>query len=216
MAGQLEESKSVSFMQSEAKRRAGKDVVKRLFDIGFSIAVLAVIWPLLIIVALAIKVESKGPVIFKQRREGKNRKVFMIYKFRSMKVHEEQGVTQASKNDKRITRIGAFIRKTSIDELPQFVNVLLGDMSLVGPRPHAIAHNDYYRKKIDGYSIREKVKPGITGWAQVQGFRGETDTLEKMNARVILDSWYVENRSLAIDVKIVFMTPFCLFSKNAY
>ena len=190
---------------------------KRGLDIVVSVTALAFMWPLFLLVALAIKLDSKGPIIFKQKREGINGNPFMIYKFRSMKVHTEtRGVTQAKANDDRVTRVGRFIRKTSIDELPQFVNVLLGDMSVVGPRPHAAEHNQYYAEKIRNYREREKVKPGITGLAQISGSRGETETLEKMQTRINLDIEYIQRQTLWFDIFIILKTPLTLFSKNIY
>ena len=157
--------------------------------------------------AIAVKVTSKGPVIFKQRRYGADGKSIMVYKFRSMTVMEDgDTVKQAQKNDQRLTPIGGFLRKSSLDELPQFLNVLEGSMSIVGPRPHANAHNEYYRKLIKGYMIRHKVRPGITGWAQVNGCRGETDTLDKMEQRIRYDLDYLRHWSLFMDLKIIFMT----------
>jgi putative colanic acid biosynthesis UDP-glucose lipid carrier transferase len=185
------------------------DVLKRSFDILFSLSVLLVISPLMLSIALAVKLTSRGPVLFKQYRYGLDGKKIQVWKFRSMKTMENGNkVVQATKNDKRVTRVGAFIRKTSLDELPQFINVLQGRMSVVGPRPHAVAHNEEYRKLIPYYMLRHKVKPGITGWAQINGYRGETDTLDKMSGRVDLDLDYIRNWSLWMDVKIVFLTFF--------
>lgn len=194
------------------------DFYKRLFDVVFSICVLLCLSPLLLTIALVIKWDSKGPVLFRQDRYGLDGKSIGVFKFRSMTVMENAGVvTQATKNDRRITKVGAFLRKTSLDELPQFVNVLLGDMSVVGPRPHAVAHNEEYRKRVDYYMLRHKVKPGITGWAQINGWRGETDTLEKMEMRVKYDLDYIRNWSLWWDIKIVWLTLFKGFmDKNAY
>lgn len=192
---------------------------KRTEDIIFSMFAVVVFSPIFLCVALAIKLESRGPILFKQYRTGINGKKFKVYKFRSMVVHQEKGgqVTQASRNDSRITRVGAFLRKTSLDELPQFYNVLQGRMSVVGPRPHALAHNEYYKDLVESYMQRHKVKPGITGWAQVCGYRGETDTLDKMQKRVQMDIWYICNWSLALDLKIVFLTIFKgFFNKNAF
>ena len=175
--------------------------------------------PIMIVVAVLIKLTSPGPVLFKQKRCGLDGKEINIYKFRSMHVHQESAgqVTQASKMDARITPVGRFIRRTSLDELPQFFNVLQGRMSLVGPRPHAIAHNEEYKDLVDQYMLRHMVKPGITGWAQVNGFRGETDTLDKMRKRVKYDLYYIENWSLWFDLKIIFLTVFKGFiGKNAY
>lgn len=195
-----------------------KDFYKRTFDILFSTSVLLLISPLLAIIALAIKVDSTGPVFFRQNRYGLDGKAIKVLKFRSMRVQENGAkVVQATKNDPRITRLGAFLRRTSLDELPQFINVLLGDMSVVGPRPHAVAHNEEYRKQVAYYMLRHKVRPGITGWAQVNGWRGETDTLEKMEMRVKYDLEYIRHWSLWFDIRIVFMTLFKGFTgKNAY
>lgn len=183
-------------------------VNKRLFDFIVSSAILLTISPLLIAIALLIKHTSPGPIIFKQRRYGIDGESFMVYKFRTMSVCEdaEANITQATQNDARVTRLGALLRKTSLDELPQLFNVLNGTMSIVGPRPHAIAHNEHYRKIIRGYMWRHKVKPGITGWAQVNGYRGETDTLEKMENRVIYDISYLKNWSLWFDFTIILKT----------
>jgi putative colanic acid biosynthesis UDP-glucose lipid carrier transferase len=182
---------------------------KRLFDVLFSGAFLAGAWPVLLAIALGVRATSPGPVLFKQRRYGRDGKEIEVWKFRTMGVTEDGAkVTQATKNDPRVTRLGAFLRKSSLDELPQFVNVLLGDMSVVGPRPHAVAHNKLYRTQILEYMLRHKVKPGITGWAQVNGWRGETDTLEKMIQRVVHDIEYIRRQSLWFDLKIVWLTAF--------
>ncbi|TNE34627.1 MAG: undecaprenyl-phosphate glucose phosphotransferase, partial [Alphaproteobacteria bacterium] len=196
-----------------------KVVIKALEDRILGTLLLLAFSPVLLLVALAIRMESKGPVLFKQKRYGYNNQIFEIYKFRSMYHNGEQPkvTKQASREDPRITRVGRFIRRTSLDELPQLFNVVTGSMSLVGPRPHAIDHNEEYSELIDGYFARHKVKPGITGWAQVKGFRGETDTLEKMEARVNYDTYYVENWSLFFDLQILVMTGFVGFiNKNAY
>ncbi|WP_293949355.1 undecaprenyl-phosphate glucose phosphotransferase [Sneathiella sp.] len=196
-----------------------KIVIKALEDRILGGLALLLFSPILILVALAIRLESKGPVLFKQKRYGYNNQIFEIYKFRSMYHNGEisKKTVQASKHDPRITRVGKFIRRTSLDELPQLFNVVNGTMSLVGPRPHAIDHNEEYSALIDGYFARHKVKPGITGWAQVKGYRGETDTLEKMEARVNYDTYYVENWSLFFDLQILVMTVFVGFvNKNAY
>ncbi len=160
---------------------------------------------------MAIKLDSDGPVFFLQRRRGHDNRPFRIIKFRSMSVLEDgQSIRQATEADPRITRMGSFIRATSIDELPQFFNVLRGDMSVVGPRPHAVAHDDVYDRLIDEYASRRHVKPGVTGWAQVQGHRGETPTVESMQERVACDLWYINNWSLWLDLKIVARTVFSL------
>lgn len=193
-------------------------IIKRLEDIVLALCITVFISPVLLIVALAVKLSSPGPVIFKQRRYGIDGKSIEIWKFRSMTVMEDgDKVTQAVKGDCRLTPIGGFLRATSLDELPQFINVLKGDMSIVGPRPHAVAHNEEYRKLIKGYMLRHKVKPGITGWAQINGWRGETDTLEKMERRVEFDLEYIRSWSLWLDLKIVFLTIFKGFiNRNAY
>ena len=181
--------------------------LKRGSDLLFSVLILLLITPLLLAIAIAVKWTSPGPVIFKQRRYGLDGEEILVYKFRSMTVTEDGGtVTQATKGDKRITPLGAFLRKSSLDELPQFINVLQGRMSIVGPRPHAVAHNELYRKLIKGYAVRHKVRPGITGWAQVNGFRGETDTLDKMKGRIDYDLDYLRNWSLRLDVHIILRT----------
>ena len=180
---------------------------KRASDIVLSLLILTLISPLLLAIAVAVKLGSPGQVIFKQRRYGLDGEEIVVYKFRSMTVTEDgKNVQQAQRNDRRITPLGAFLRKTSLDELPQFVNVLQGRMSIVGPRPHAVAHNELYRKLIKGYMVRHKVKPGITGLAQVSGFRGETDTLDKMQGRINHDLEYLRNWSLRLDLLIIFKT----------
>ena len=175
--------------------------------------IFVLISPLMLSIAFVIKNSSPGPVLFKQRRLGWNGKVINVYKFRSMKVHQEEDgqVTQASVNDPRVTRVGAFLRRTSLDELPQFFNVLQGRMSIVGPRPHAIVHNEYYKELVPRYMLRHKVKPGITGWAQVNGFRGETDLLEKMEKRIEYDLYYIEHMSIYFDLKIIALTLLKVF-----
>ncbi|MHB0775265.1 undecaprenyl-phosphate glucose phosphotransferase [Halomonas sp. WWR20] len=197
----------------------GAMFVKRLEDIVVASLILLAISPVCLAVAVAIKMSSPGPVIFKQYRTGINGRDFLVYKFRSMKIHQESGgwVAQATQGDPRVTQVGAFIRRTSLDELPQFLNVLQGSMSIVGPRPHALAHNEYYKDLVESYMQRHKVKPGITGWAQVCGYRGETDTLDKMQKRVECDLWYINNWSLALDIKVIFLTVFKGFSgKHVY
>ena len=182
-------------------------VFKRAMDVVIAGAALLLISPLLLLVAAAIKLTSRGPVLFRQRRYGLDGDEIVVYKFRSMRVCEDGAlVPQATKGDARVTAIGAILRKTSLDELPQLINVLQGKMSLVGPRPHAIAHNELYRKLINGYMIRHKVRPGITGFAQVNGLRGETETLEKMSERVRYDLEYLRNWSPWLDIKILCKT----------
>ncbi|MCV9919515.1 undecaprenyl-phosphate glucose phosphotransferase [Pseudomonas sp. BT-42-2] len=192
-------------------------VIKRLEDLVIGSIISLCILPLCIVIAIAIRTTSPGPILFKQHRTGINGKKFKVYKFRSMHLHDDCRVTQASRNDSRITKVGAFLRRTSLDELPQFFNVLQGRMSIVGPRPHALTHNEYYKDLVESYMQRHKVKPGITGWAQVSGYRGETDTLEKMQKRVEHDLWYIDNWSLWIDLKIIFLTMYKGFiHKNAF
>ena len=193
--------------------------IKELEDTVLSLLILIMISPILLLISLGIKLTSKGPVIFKQMRNGWDGKPIKVYKFRTMVIHEEcdGDLTQACRYDARVTPFGAFLRRTSLDELPQFFNVLQGRMSIVGPRPHAIEHNDQYKEQIDAYMLRHKVKPGITGWAQVNGWRGQTDTLDKMKKRVEFDLYYIENWSLWLDLKIIFFSIFSGFvHKNAY
>ena len=181
--------------------------IKRTFDIAFSVAVILLIyWWLYIIIALAIKLTSKGPVLFKQERSGRANESFICYKFRTMRVNDQSHSKQATKGDSRITPIGRFLRKTSLDEMPQFVNVLLGDMSVVGPRPHMLKHTEDYRKIIDKFMVRHLIKPGITGLAQVRGFRGETKDVSEMEMRVKSDVWYIENWSFLLDLKLILLT----------
>jgi putative colanic acid biosynthesis UDP-glucose lipid carrier transferase len=182
-------------------------VLKRVFDVAFAGVALILCAPLLVLIALGVKLTSRGPILFRQRRYGLNGDEINVYKFRSMTVCEDgAAVVQATRNDRRITPFGGILRRTSLDELPQLFNVIEGNMSLVGPRPHAVAHNEQYRKLICGYMIRHKVRTGITGWAQVNGMRGETDTIEKMSARVKFDIDYLNQWSLWLDVKILVRT----------
>ncbi len=195
----------------------GPAFIKAFMDKFIALLAILCLSPILITFALIVKLTSSGPIIFKQVRDGWDGKKFYVYKFRSMYVHTpEKVVKQATKGDPRITKVGAFMRKTSIDELPQLFNVLEGSMSLVGPRPHAVSHNEYYSDKVRAYLARHRIKPGMTGLAQVNGLRGETDTIELMSKRVELDLEYISNWSPLLDIKILFMTPFSLFSKNAY
>ncbi|RMQ99473.1 undecaprenyl-phosphate glucose phosphotransferase [Pseudomonas syringae group genomosp. 7] len=193
-------------------------LVKRAEDIVLSCLILLLIALPLLAIAAAIKLTSEGPVLFRQRRYGLDGRSIMVWKFRSMNVQENADlVLQATRNDARVTPLGAFLRRTSLDELPQFFNVLHGDMSIVGPRPHAIAHNEQYRKQVSGYMLRHKVKPGITGWAQINGWRGETDTLDKMRMRVEFDLEYIEHWSIWLDLKIILLTLLKGFvNKNAF
>lgn len=194
-------------------------IIKRGSDIVLSVLILALISPLLLVIMLMVKLTSPGPAIFSQRRYGLDGKEIIVYKFRTMNVMEDgAAVQQARKEDARVTPLGRFLRKTSLDELPQFINVLQGRMSIVGPRPHAIAHNEMYRKLIKGYMLRHKVRPGITGWAQVNGYRGETETLDKMSARIDYDLDYLRNWSLRLDLYIIARTVWVIFieKNNAY
>ncbi|MGF1899692.1 undecaprenyl-phosphate glucose phosphotransferase [Aliivibrio sifiae] len=193
-------------------------LTKRIEDIVIGSLITLLILPVLCLVALGVKLSSPGPILFKQDRYGLGGKKIKVWKFRSMKVMENSDiVTQATKNDPRVTRFGSFIRRTSLDELPQFINVLQGSMSIVGPRPHAVAHNEEYRVLVDNYMVRHKIKPGITGLAQINGYRGETDTLNKMEKRVEYDIKYLQHWSLSMDIKIIFLTVFKGFvSDTAY
>lgn len=202
----------------ESPQLGMQNYLKRIFDVLFSSVAIVVLSPVLVTIALAIKITSKGPVLFVQDRYGLDGKPIGVYKFRSMRVMENKSVVvQATRNDPRVTSLGRFLRRTSLDELPQFFNVLKGEMSVVGPRPHAVSHNEFYRNQVSYYMLRHKVKPGITGWAQVNGWRGETDTLEKMAKRVEYDLYYIRNWSLGWDLQIIGKTIFNGFGgKNAY
>jgi undecaprenyl-phosphate galactose phosphotransferase/putative colanic acid biosynthesis UDP-glucose lipid carrier transferase len=191
--------------------------VKRVMDIILSFFGLIALSPLLVIVAAAVKFDSPGPVLFRQRRNGFDGRPFVIYKFRTMSVQEDGNhIRQATRNDPRVTRVGGTLRRTSIDELPQLFNVLKGDMSLVGPRPHAIAHDNEYSRQIGNYAFRHHMKPGITGWAQVNGQRGETARIEQMEKRVQLDIWYINNWTPLLDIVILFRTCFDVVRRKAY
>ncbi|MBL1420139.1 MAG: undecaprenyl-phosphate glucose phosphotransferase [Alphaproteobacteria bacterium] len=198
------------------------DIVKNIEDRVIAVLALIVLSPIMAIVAIAVKLDSPGPVLFKQKRYGFNNEMIMVYKFRSMRddLEDKNASKLVTKGDPRVTKVGKFIRKTSLDELPQFINVLTGQLSLVGPRPHAVqakADNRLYGEVVDGYFARHKVKPGITGWAQINGWRGETDTEEKIHQRVEHDLYYIEEWSVLFDLYILAMTPFSLFNtKNAY
>ncbi|MEQ5838201.1 undecaprenyl-phosphate glucose phosphotransferase [Paraburkholderia acidicola] len=192
---------------------------KLIFDRLFAFVALMLLAPLFAVLAVAIKASSRGPVFFTQVRKGVDGRPFRIYKFRSMSLHREAHgqLTQASRHDARVTKLGAFLRRTSLDELPQFVNVLLGQMSVVGPRPHALEHDDLYKDQVYGYMHRYRIKPGITGWAQVNGYRGATTKVEKMETRVKFDLFYIHNWSFGFDMRIVLITIFKGFvSRNAY
>lgn len=201
-------------LQSQSNR-----LLKRGFDVAFSLGMLFTVFPFIyLICGLLIKLESPGPIMFKQQRTGLKGKPFVCYKFRSMKLNKDADSMSAVKSDPRVTRIGAFMRKTNIDELPQFINVLRGEMSVVGPRPHMIKHTETYNKLIDTFMIRHMIKPGLTGWAQVSGYRGEVKTVDQMEGRLKHDVWYIENWSFVLDIKILFVTLMKMFrgDKNAY
>lgn len=213
------ESIPIMGVRSEPLQSLPKQIVKRSFDVIFSSVFLITLFPIIyLIVALLIKSSSPGPVIFRQKRTGIYGKDFYCYKFRSMKENKTADLEQATKGDPRITKVGLFLRKSNLDELPQFINVLKGDMSVVGPRPHMLKHTEIYSSVIDKYMVRHLVKPGITGWAQVNGYRGETKTMEQMEGRVRLDVWYIENWTILLDLKIIFVTVLNMFrgDKNAY
>jgi putative colanic acid biosynthesis UDP-glucose lipid carrier transferase len=191
--------------------------VKRVFDFALAATALAVIAPLLAFAAAAVKLDSPGPVIFRQRRQGFDGREFVIFKFRTMKVLEDgEEIRQATRNDNRVTRVGKILRRSSIDELPQLWNVVRGDMSIVGPRPHALAHDEEYGARIDTYAMRRHVKPGLTGAAQVMGLRGETRHLSQMTQRVERDLWYINNWSLRLDLKIIALTCYAMLKHDAY
>jgi putative colanic acid biosysnthesis UDP-glucose lipid carrier transferase len=202
----------------ETPFRGPAGLLKRASDVVLASLILVLISPLLLVLAVAVKLSSPGPVIFCQRRYGLDGQEIVVYKFRSMTVVEDGPVvTQARRNDQRVTPLGALMRRTSMDELPQFVNVLQGRMSIVGPRPHAVAHNEFYRSQIKSYMVRHKVRPGITGWAQVNGYRGETDSLEKMEGRIRYDLDYLRNWSLRLDLYIIARTVRLVISdRSAY
>jgi undecaprenyl-phosphate galactose phosphotransferase/putative colanic acid biosynthesis UDP-glucose lipid carrier transferase len=191
--------------------------VKRATDFVVATTALVALAPFLLAISLAIRLDSRGPVIFRQRRCGFDNREFVIFKFRTMTVLEDGGsIVQARPDDARVTRIGKFLRRTSIDELPQLLNVIRGDMSLVGPRPHAIAHDDEFKARIGNYALRHHVKPGLTGAAQVIGLRGETQRLSQMEQRVERDLWYINNWSLTLDLKLMAMTCLALLRFDAY
>lgn len=209
----------VSKLRREPLERIADQRFKRAFDVFFSAAVILFIFTWLFpLLAILVKLSSRGPVFFKQKRLGKDNREFTCWKFRSMRTNAEADLKQATKDDPRVTRVGSFLRRSNLDELPQFFNVLLGHMSVVGPRPHPLRLNDQYRDIIDKYMVRHFVRPGITGWAQVNGFRGETRTPELMERRVELDVWYLENWSFWLDLRIVMRTVTNMFRRdpNAY
>lgn len=198
--------------------KAHSAAAKRALDLIIAVPMLILLAPFLVLIGLVVKLDSRGPVFFRQTRLGQNGKPFGIFKFRSMRVMENgDTVVQAKANDDRITRVGKVLRMTSIDELPQLLNVIAGEMSIVGPRPHARAHDLFYMTVIPNYELRQGVKPGITGWAQVNGHRGETPAFADMQARVDHDVWYANHLNLLLDLKILAVTPFAVFGgKNAY
>lgn len=214
--GHVGEVQTISIYDSPM--RGGYSIMKRMEDVFLALSILTIIAIPMLCIAIGIKLTSKGPVLFKQDRYGMDGKKIKVWKFRSMRVMDNgEVVKQATKGDPRITPFGAFLRRTSLDELPQFFNVLQGNMSVVGPRPHAVSHNEEYRKKVAYYMLRHKMKPGITGWAQVNGWRGETDTVEKMEMRIKYDLEYIRNWSIWMDFKIVVFTIFKGFvGKNVY
>jgi len=190
---------------------------KRVLDLFVALIAILLLWPILLIAAIAIKLDSKGPVIFKQRRNGLNGREFVVLKFRTMTVLEDgPNVTQASRGDRRITHVGKFLRRSSIDELPQLFNVVKGEMSLVGPRPHPVSLDNKYRSLIADYDCRFRVKPGLTGWAQINGLRGETATVPQMAQRVRADVWYINNCSVGLDIIILIRTCFEILRDGAY
>jgi exopolysaccharide biosynthesis polyprenyl glycosylphosphotransferase len=209
----------LEFEGPTARTRASSGVsLKRAMDVAFGVLFLCLFSPFLLLIPILIRLDSRGPALFRQTRLGLGGRPFDILKFRTMTVLENgDEIVQATRNDPRVTRLGHFLRKTSLDELPQLINVLKGEMSLVGPRPHARAHDAYFGARIPEYERRQLVKPGITGWAQVNGHRGETPTVEAMRQRVQLDLWYAENTSAAFDLEILFRTAFEIFrQRNAH
>lgn len=206
-------------LRTEPLEKITNRLYKRIFDIIFSLIVIFLIMPIIVpVLALLIKCQSAGPVIFKQLRSGRNNQEFYCYKFRTMVVNQMADKAQATKFDSRITTIGRFLRKTNLDEFPQFFNVLNGDMSVIGPRPHMVKHTQEFKESVDKFMLRHYVKPGITGWAQVNGLRGITETPQKIIKRARYDVWYIENWSMLLDYKIVFMTVFNMLKgeKNAF
>ena len=209
----------VLVLRKEPLENVFNQTIKRLFDLFFSISIILLIYPWLFpIVFLIIKLTSKGPVFFIQDRSGQDNKVFKCYKFRTMRINKEANSTGTLINDPRITPIGKLLRKTRIDELPQFINVFLGQMSVVGPRPHMIKHTEEYSRLVNEFLVRQFVKPGITGWAQTTGYIDETRKLQEMKDKVIKDIWYIENWSFLLDIKIILLTIYNIIrkDKNAY
>jgi putative colanic acid biosynthesis UDP-glucose lipid carrier transferase len=213
---QIEQFPAIYLNETPLSSHPASALGKEIFDRSLALIALIILSPVMLAAAIAVKLSSPGPVFFRQPRHGCNGLVILVWKFRSMRQHDDQGVTQATLGDPRITRVGAFLRRSSMDELPQLINVLRGEMAMVGPRPHAVAHNQYYGDKILAYMARHRIKPGITGLAQISGFRGETETLEKMQQRIEKDLDYINHWSLWLDIKILVRTPFTLFSRNTY
>jgi putative colanic acid biosynthesis UDP-glucose lipid carrier transferase len=213
---EIERMPAIYLNESLISSHPGSLLCKDLFERSIAAVAIILLSPLLLVVAAAVKLSSPGPVLFKQNRHGCNAEVIKVWKFRSMRLHDDSEVCQATREDDRVTPLGRFLRRSSIDELPQLFNVLFGDMALVGPRPHAVTHNIYYTGKVRAYMARHRLKPGITGLAQITGHRGETETLEKMQQRVAQDLNYINQWSLWLDIKILVKTPFTLFSKNIY
>jgi putative colanic acid biosynthesis UDP-glucose lipid carrier transferase len=206
-------------LRSEPLQDVGNRFKKRILDVVISLLVVILVLSWLIpLIGLLIFLESRGPIFFKQARTGKNNQPFMCLKFRSMKPNKDADAKQATKNDNRVTKLGRMLRKTSLDEFPQFINVLKGEMSLVGPRPHMVKHTDDYSQVVDQYMIRHFLKPGITGWAQVNGFRGEITEPKQIKMRVQNDLWYLENWNIWLDIKIMFLTVYTIIigDKKAY
>jgi putative colanic acid biosynthesis UDP-glucose lipid carrier transferase len=205
-------------VRSTAKSSRLAGVAKRVIDLCIALTLLIVLSPILLAIAAAVRFESRGPALFRQQRLGLHGRPFRILKFRTMHVLEDgEEIRQAELNDRRVTRVGRFLRTSSLDELPQFINVVVGEMSLVGPRPHAVAHDRQFGSLIANYALRRRVKPGITGWAQVNGFRGPTPTVDVMRHRVDHDIWYVQNASVRLDLEVLLRTPReMLRRRNAY
>ncbi|MGD0143372.1 MAG: exopolysaccharide biosynthesis polyprenyl glycosylphosphotransferase [Rhizomicrobium sp.] len=199
-------------------RNPTRQFLKRVFDLSIALPLFVLLAPFMAAIAILIRLDSEGPVLFRQTRLGQDGKPFEIVKFRTMTVLEDGDcITQVCKGDARVTRVGRWLRRSSFDELPQFINVIAGEMSLVGPRPHAVAHDRLYSTLIENYQLRQQVKPGITGWAQVHGLRGGTQDIEDMRDRVTLDIWYARRASFALDLKILLRTPYeVLRQRNAY
>lgn len=202
--------------ESLSSSHPASQLAKTLLERSLVALALAALMPLMLLIGLAVRLSSPGPVLFRQQRHGRNGRIIEIWKFRTMYQHEDDQLRQATRHDPRVTPLGRWLRRSSLDELPQLFNVLRGDMALVGPRPHAVLHNLYYSDRIQAYMARHRIQPGITGLAQVSGYRGETDTLEKMQKRVATDLAYINQWSFWLDVKILCKTPFTLFSRNIY